>query len=216
MPSKRFRVQLIVGVLTGALIVYFWLLASRAFILIGSGEPLAVALGIGVLLLPIIGVVLVVWELRFGWQSQALARRLAAEDRLYDDSELPRRASGRIEREAADAHFEVIRTEVEAAPDDWRGWYRLAQAYDLSGDRKRARSAMRHAIELAAAGRGAAQSDSAERASVLSQHCSQTVVSGGSVRSSVMAPLAKRILPGGRSFAAQGEIGDAPPAVGPG
>ncbi len=154
MPSKRFRVQLIVGVLTGALIVYFWLLASRAVILIGSGEPLAVALGIGVLLLPIIGVVLVVWELRFGWQTQNLARRLAAEDRLYDDSELPRRASGRIERAAADAHFEVIRTEVEAAPDDWRGWYRLAQAYDLSGDRKRARAAMRHAIELAAAAAG--------------------------------------------------------------
>ena len=155
--SKRFRVQLIVGVLTGELIVYFWLLASRAFILIGSGEPLAVALGIGVLLLPIIGIVLVAWELRFGWQSQALARRLAAEDRLYDASELPRRASGRIEREAADAHFEVIRTEVEAAPDDWRGWYRLAQAYDLSGDRKRARSAMRHAIELAAAPGGSPQ-----------------------------------------------------------
>ena len=154
MPSKRFRVQLIVGVLTGALIVYFWLLTSRAVILIGSGEPLAVALGIGVLLLPIIGVVLVVWELRFGWQTQNLARRLAAEDRLYDDSELPRRASGRIEREAADAHFEVIRTEVEAAPDDWRGWYRLAQAYDLSGDRKRARAAMRHAIELSAAAAG--------------------------------------------------------------
>ena len=154
MPSKRFRVQLIVGVLTGALIVYFWLLTSRALILIGSGEPLAVALGIGVLLLPIIGVVLVVWELRFGWQTQNLARRLAAQDRLYDDSELPRRASGRIEREAADAHFEVIRTEVEAAPDDWRGWYRLAQAYDLSGDRKRARAAMRHAIELAAAAAG--------------------------------------------------------------
>jgi cytochrome c-type biogenesis protein CcmH/NrfG len=153
-PSKRFRVQLIVGVLTGALIVYFWLLTSRAVILIGSGEPLAVALGIGVLLLPIIGVVLVVWELRFGWQTQNLARRLAAEDRLYDDSELPRRASGRIEREAADAHFEVIRTEVEAAPDDWRGWYRLAQAYDLSGDRKRARAAMRHAIELSTAGAG--------------------------------------------------------------
>jgi Flp pilus assembly protein TadD len=69
---------------------------------------------------------------------------------------LPRRASGRIEREAADAHFEVIRTEVEAAPDDWRGWYRLAQAYDLSGDRKRARSAMRHAIELAATPSGPA------------------------------------------------------------
>ena len=43
-----------------------------------------------------------------------------------------------------------IRAEVEAAPDDWRGWYRLAHAYDLAGDRKRARSAMRQAIELAA------------------------------------------------------------------
>ena len=53
-----------------------------------------------------IGVVLVVWELRFGWQTQVLARRLAAENRLPDDSELPRRASGRVERDAADAHFE--------------------------------------------------------------------------------------------------------------
>ena len=62
---------------------------------------------------------------------------------------LPRRPSGRVDRDAADAHFEVIRAEVEAAPEDWRGWYRLAHAYDLAGDRKRARSAMRHAIELA-------------------------------------------------------------------
>ena len=43
----------------------------------------------------------------------------------------------------------VVPGEVEAAPEDWRGWYRLAHAYDLSGDRKRARSSMRHAIELA-------------------------------------------------------------------
>lgn len=147
--SKRGRVQLIVGVLTAALVVYFVLLANRAFALIGSGEPLGVALGIGVLLLPIIGVILVGYELRFGWQSQALARRLAEDDQLFDSSQLPRRASGRVEREAADAHFETVRVQVEAAPDDWRGWYQLAQAYDLSGDRKRARSTMRHAIELA-------------------------------------------------------------------
>ena len=43
----------------------------------------------------------------------------------------------------------MIRTEVEAAPEDWRGWYRLANAYDLAGDRKRAREAMRHSIQLA-------------------------------------------------------------------
>ena len=146
--NRGVRVRIVVGVLVAVLVVYFWLLADRAFALIASGSAAGIALGIGVLLLPIIGVVLVGWELRFGWQTQKLARRLADDDLLPDDSALPRRASGRVERDAADAHFEVIRAEVEAAPDDWRGWYRLAHAYDLAGDRKRARSAMRRAIEL--------------------------------------------------------------------
>lgn len=143
------RIRVVVGLLVAALLVYFWLLTERSVTLIGSGEPLAVLLGIGVLLLPIIGVVLVGYELRFGWQTQQLARQLADQDLLPDDSALPRRASGRVEREAADAHFEVVRVEVESAPEDWRGWYRLAHAYDVAGDRKRARSAMRRAIELA-------------------------------------------------------------------
>ena len=146
--NKGVRIRVVVGILTAVLIVYFWLLADRAIALIGSGSAAGIALGIGVLLLPIIGVVLVGWELRFGWQTQKLARRLAADDLLPDVSELPRRASGRVERDAADAHFEVIRAEVEAAPEEWRGWYRLAHAYDLAGDRKRARSAMRQAIDL--------------------------------------------------------------------
>ena len=146
--NKGVRIRVVVGILTAVLVVYFWLLADRAIALISSGSAAGIALGVGVLLLPIIGVVLVGWELRFGWQTQKLARQLAADDLLPDDSELPRRASGRVERDAADAHFEVIRAEVEAAPEDWRGWYRLAHAYDLAGDRKRARSAMRQAIEL--------------------------------------------------------------------
>ena len=147
--NKGVRVRIVVGILVAVLLVYFWLLAGRAVALITSGSAAGVALGIGVLILPVLGVVLVAYELRFGLQTQRLARRLALEDGLPDDSALPRRASGRIERDAADAHFEVVRTEVEAAPDDWRGWYRLAHAYDIAGDRKRARSTMRHAIELA-------------------------------------------------------------------
>jgi cytochrome c-type biogenesis protein CcmH/NrfG len=147
--NKGVRIRLVVAVLVTVLAVYFWLLADRAVALITSGSAAGVALGIGVLLLPIIGIVLVGYELRFGWQTQRLARQLAAQDLLPDDSALARRPSGRVERTAADAHFDVIRAEVEAAPDDWRGWYRLAHAYDLAGDRRRARSAMRHAIELA-------------------------------------------------------------------
>lgn len=152
------RVRIIVAVLVAVLVFYFVLLADRAFTLIGSGSVAGIALGVGVLLLPLIGVVLVVWELRFGWRTQQLGRRLtegegadavAAQD-WPAAPDLPRRPSGRVERDAADAWFETVKDKVEAAPDDWRGWYRLAQAYDLSGDRKRARSAMRKAIDLSA------------------------------------------------------------------
>lgn len=143
------RIRLIVGLLTAALLVYFWLLTDKALALLTSGTTAGIALGVGVLLLPVLGAVLVAFELRFGWQTQTLGRRLTADGGLPDDSVLPRRPSGRVDRDAADAHFEVVRTEVEAAPDDWRGWYRLAHAYDIAGDRKRAREAMRRAIELA-------------------------------------------------------------------
>lgn len=146
--GKGTRTKITVALLTLALVAYFVLLGGRAIALIRTGGAAGIALGIGVLLLPIIGVVLLFWELRFGWQTQRLARQLADQDLLPDDSDLPKRASGRVERDAADAHFETVKARVESAPDDWRGWYALAHAYDLAGDRKRARSAMRHAIAL--------------------------------------------------------------------
>jgi len=46
-----------------------------------------------------------------------------------------------------------VRDEVEAAPDDWRGWYRLARAYDYAGDRTRARETIRKAVRLEQASR---------------------------------------------------------------
>jgi Flp pilus assembly protein TadD len=60
--------------------------------------------------------------------------------------DLPRRPSGRIERAAADAAFTQYKEEAEAAPEDWRVWFRLSAAYDAAGDRKRARASMRTAI----------------------------------------------------------------------
>ncbi|MDT5221730.1 MAG: hypothetical protein QOF15_3835, partial [Mycobacterium sp.] len=65
-----------------------------------------------------------------------------------DTSALPRRASGRIERGAADAMFDTVRSELDDDPDNWRRWYRLARAYDYAGDRRRAREAMKTAVEL--------------------------------------------------------------------
>ncbi len=142
------RTRITVAILTAVLVVYFVLLGQRGIYLLGTGTFVGIALGIGVLLLPVIGVVLVVFELRFGAATADLARRLAADGELPDDSHLARRPSGRIERASADAYFETVRARVEADESDWRGWYELGYAYNLAGDRKRARAAMRRSIEL--------------------------------------------------------------------
>lgn len=142
------RSRITVAVLTAALAVYFVLLGQRGVYLVGTGTWVGVLLGIGVLILPLIGVVLMVFELRFGAATAALARRLAAAGELPDDSQLARRPSGRIERASADAYFDTVRTRVEADDADWRAWYELGYAYNLAGDRKRARAAVRRAIEL--------------------------------------------------------------------
>lgn len=142
------RVQLLIGFLCLALLAYFALLTRTAIALLQTGTPAAVALGIGVLLLPIVGAWAVVATVRAGLAHQRLAR-LAAEDGWeLDVSDLPRMPSGRIKRDAADALFHTVRAEVEAAPEDWRCWYRLARAYDYAGDRARAREAMRKAVAL--------------------------------------------------------------------
>lgn len=142
------RIQLLIGFLCLALLVYFVLLTRTALVLLRTGTPAAMGLGVGVLLLPFVGVWATVATLRAGLAHQRLAR-LAAEDGMeLDVEDLPRRPSGRIDREAADALFARVRAEVEADPDDWRRWYRLARAYDYAGDRGRAREMMRKAVAL--------------------------------------------------------------------
>ncbi len=142
------RSVLFVGALVAALAFYFVLLGRIAVALIRAGGVVSVGLGIGVLILPLLGVWVVVSTLRAGFAHQHLARRIRDEGRELDVSELPRRPSGRIDRDAADALFQRVKTEWEADPDDWRSSYRLARAYDHAGDRSRAREAMRRAVAL--------------------------------------------------------------------
>ena len=133
--------------LVGVLVVYLVLVGWRGVLLVRTGDPVAVALGLAVVVLPVVAAVVVVRELRFGGATQRMARELEADGGLPVD-DLPRRPSGRVVREAADATFAGRRAEVEAAPEDWRAWYRLAVAYDDAGDRRRAREAMRYAVRL--------------------------------------------------------------------
>jgi len=129
------------------LLLYVVLVGQRAVLFLSTGEPVAVALGVALLVLPLLGLFALVVELRFGLRTQQIVRQLAAEGVLPVD-DLPRRASGRYEREAADAAFPAYKEAVEAAPDDWRAWFRLGLAYDACGDRRRARQALRWAITL--------------------------------------------------------------------
>ncbi|RZS86944.1 hypothetical protein EV189_2362 [Motilibacter rhizosphaerae] len=143
------RARTVVGVLVALVVVYAVLLGRYALALMTDGGAVGVALGTGVLGLPVVGLVLVGLETRFGLATQRLGRTLEVEGGLPVD-DLPRRPSGRPERAAADARFAERRAEVEQAPGDWRRWYRLALAYDDAGDRRRARSAMRRAVALEA------------------------------------------------------------------
>jgi cytochrome c-type biogenesis protein CcmH/NrfG len=129
------------------LVVYLQLVGYRGVVLVATGEPLPVVLGLAVLVLPLIGAYAVWREVQFGFATQRLARELDAAGR-WPTERLPTLPSGRPERAAADALFEVRRHEVEDSPDDWHGWFRLALAYDDARDRRRAREAMRRAIAL--------------------------------------------------------------------
>jgi cytochrome c-type biogenesis protein CcmH/NrfG len=147
---RTVRMQLLIAFMCVAMLVYFVLLGRIAIAMIASGRAAAVGLGAALLIMPVIGLWALVATLRAGFAHQKLARLIAEDGMELDTSALPRRPSGRIERDAADALFATVRTEVEADPDDWRRWYRLARAYDYAGDRRRAREAMKAAVELQA------------------------------------------------------------------
>jgi cytochrome c-type biogenesis protein CcmH/NrfG len=145
---RNLRIQLLIGFLCVAMIVYFVMLGRIAVAMIGSGEPAAVGLGLALLIMPVIGLWAMIATLRAGFAHQRLARTAREAGMELDVSALPRRASGRIERAAADQLFDTVRTELDEDPDNWVRWYRLARAYDYAGDRSRAREAMKKAVQL--------------------------------------------------------------------
>ncbi|OZC71779.1 hypothetical protein CH306_23160 [Rhodococcus sp. 15-725-2-2b] len=146
--NKTTKVLAIITVMVLILGFYFFLLGQRGVTLIQNGGVASISLGIGVLLLPILGLWIVWATLKAGFDHQRLASRIHEEGLELDVSDLPRRPSGRIERDAADELFQQIKTEWEKDPDNWRNSYRLARAYDYAGDRGRARETMKRAVAL--------------------------------------------------------------------
>lgn len=139
------RTRIGVGIVAVVLVLYIALVAQRAVLLVASGDPVGIAMGIALVLLPVVAVWALWRELSFGLGAQRLGRRLEAEGGLPEE-ELSLRPSGRPVQAEADALFPAYRDAVERDPDDWRAWYRMGLLYDGAGDRRRARSAIRTAI----------------------------------------------------------------------
>ena len=118
--------------MAGLLALYIGVVITYAVRLIGDPLPVAQAIGWALVVLPLIGAWALVAEVRFGFAAERLARRAEAEGGLPDDP-VPVRASGRVERDAADAAeaHDIRRAEI---------------AYDAARDRRRARWALREAI----------------------------------------------------------------------
>lgn len=132
---------------TALLVVYAVAIVHRGVMMIESGVPVLVGIGVAVLVLPLLVIGLVAREFFLAATVQRMADTLAAQGELPVD-DLPRSPGGRIDRQAADAAFEPRRAAVEQRPDDWTAWYNLAFAYDAAGDRRRAREAVRRAARL--------------------------------------------------------------------
>lgn len=141
------RTRIAVGVTVGLLAIYLVFALRYGLLLISLGEPVATGLGIALFVLPLLAIWALVVELLFAVRAERLGMRLGAEGGLPTE-QLPLRPSGRIDPVAAAEVFPTYQAATEAAPEDWRTWYRLGLAYDAAGDRRRARWATRQAIRL--------------------------------------------------------------------
>ncbi|HZG94903.1 MAG TPA: hypothetical protein VEZ46_09330 [Mycobacteriales bacterium] len=145
---SRLTARRVVLVLLVPLVAYYLLVTlDRAWTLVRDDRAAFQGMGVALFALVAVAAGLLAAEIRFGRQAEALSRAYDAAG-LPDEPALPMAPSGRPDRDAADAAFDRAKNLVDAAPDDWRGWYRLALAYGDARDTARGRRAMRRAIAL--------------------------------------------------------------------
>lgn len=135
-------------VMTALLAVYVGLLANTGISLINTGVTLAQIMGVLILAFPVLGLWAIIVELKFGLAAERLVARVEREQ-TWPDLGIETRPSGRAVRASADAAFKKFSAAVEKNESDWHAWFTLSLAYDACGDRRRARGAMRKAINLA-------------------------------------------------------------------
>jgi hypothetical protein len=142
------RTKLGALVMTVLLLIYVALLTNTGLSLLATNILIAQVMGSLILAFPLIGVWAIVVELRFGLAAEKLVARVEAEG-TWPDLQIETRPSGRAVRASADAAFAKWSAAAEQNQTDFQAWFNLSLAYDACGDRRRARAAMRRAIDLA-------------------------------------------------------------------
>ena len=125
-------------ILSGILAVYLVFAAWRGFDLLLVDDPAVRALGVSVLVLPLLGVILVVREIKFGKLSYEMGQEIS-------EHLLPKKDFTEEEkRNFLDQAIERAKNGM----DNWANWYSVALAYDVLNERKLAREAMQHSVQL--------------------------------------------------------------------
>lgn len=127
--------------------VYVFGLGQRAFVLIADPSLVAKTFGALLAVFPVLGIWSIYQEVAFGLRCERLSNRLAAEN--YPALSLSLRPSGKPVPEDATKVSMEWTEKARQNPSDWRVWFRLAEAFDLAGNRKDARKAARTSIRLA-------------------------------------------------------------------
>ena len=130
------------------LVLYFVLTGQWAYLYLISGEPIGIAMGVALIVLPLIGAWALIREIQFGIQADRLGTRLDAEGGM-PAAETELTPSGRLAKADAEPLVQRYVAEAEAAAGDWRARYRLGVVQDAAGRRKDARASIREAIRLA-------------------------------------------------------------------
>jgi hypothetical protein len=140
------RAKIGAAVMAALVVLYIVLLGQKGFLFLIQDNLVAKSMGIAILSMPVVGFWGIFRELKFGLAVEKLGSILEAEAG-WPNFEFSIRPSGRAVKAEALLEFEKYREEANADPENWRKWFALGLVYDACGDRKRARMAMRKAIE---------------------------------------------------------------------
>lgn len=130
----------ITWILSAVLAVYVAFTISRGFDFLHQTQIPVKLLGASVIVIGALGIYVIARELQFGFRVARMTERV-------DFSGKPERGSVLTTQDKQRLFDEAVRA-IESQDSDWQSWYHMAVAYDVSGDRPRAREAMRHALSL--------------------------------------------------------------------